>query len=248
MSTIAGQGIASDDDIAQWRREPLKPGLAAAELEAVMQQRFALARDAKHRWNLAFVLPSTERGRLRDIIRALRDDATLRFDCLLDVTAIDYLSYPNHRGPRFAIVYVLKSMVFRHRLHLKVEVEEDDAAVPSIHDLYRIADWAEREAWDQVGVVFTGHPNLKRLLNHHEFIGHPLRKDYPCQKRQKLSINDPMVDQLEARLREFGYSVLDSGEVHLGEPIAAPHQSAAEQGAGPDPKKHAHGAIGAGGL
>ena len=59
---------------------------------------------------------------------------------------------------------------------------------------FPIADWLERETWDQYGIVFTGHPNLKRLLNHHEFVGHPLRKDYPVQKRQHLSINDPMLD------------------------------------------------------
>jgi NADH-quinone oxidoreductase subunit C len=88
--------------------------------------------------------------------------------------------------------------------------------------MYKSADFAERETWDQYGIVFAGHPNLKRLLNHHEFVGHPLRKDYPCQKRQKLSINDPMIDQLEARLRSMGYTILDRGEAYNGQPISQP--------------------------
>jgi NADH-quinone oxidoreductase subunit C len=117
------------------------------------------------------------------------------------------------------VLYPLKSLAFRHRVTLKVMVDEDACVVPSLHELYKSADWAERETWDQYGIVFAGHPNLKRLLNHHEFVGHPLRKDYPCQKRQKLSTNDPMVDQLDARLREQGYTILEKGEPHAGAPI-----------------------------
>ena len=79
--------------------------------------------------------------------------------------------------------------------------------LPSVHDLFPIADWQERETWDQYGITFEGHPNLKRLLNHHEFEGHPLRKDYPVQRRQHLSQNDPMHDQLEKALIKNGYSV-----------------------------------------
>jgi NADH-quinone oxidoreductase subunit C len=219
------------DTTKPWMREPIKPGLAEAELEALVRERFGLARDAKDRWNLCLVLPAGEaRAKLREIVQWLRDDERLRFNVLLDVAGIDYLSYPNHRGPRFAVVYILKSLIFRHRLKLKVEVEEDDCELPSLSALYRIADWSERECWDQFGIRFAGHPGLRRLLNHHEFVGHPLRKDYPVQKRQKLSVNDPMVDQLESRLRERGFTVLETGEVRLGKPISAKRQSAAEQG------------------
>jgi NADH-quinone oxidoreductase subunit C len=96
-----------------------------------------------------------------------------------------------------------------HRFQLKVLVDEEDLHVPTITDLYQIADWAEREVYDQFGILFDGHPNLKRLLNHFEFVGHPLRKDYPAQKRQWLSTNDPMIDQLELRLKQNGIAVLD---------------------------------------
>ncbi|MBA2481952.1 MAG: NADH-quinone oxidoreductase subunit C [Planctomycetes bacterium] len=250
MSTAAGKGISGEGDVRSWKREPIKPGKSDDQLQALAAERFGLARDAKDRWNLTMTLAAGQaKAKLHEVVRVLRDDPELRFDMLLDLAAIDYLSYPNHRGPRFAVVYLFKSLVFRHRFKLKVEVEEDDAELPSIHDLYRIADWSEREVFDQMGVVFSGHPNLKRILNHHEFIGHPLRKDYPCQKRQKLSINDPMVDQLESRLKHFGYQVVDSGEVHLGAPIAAKHQSVAEQGSVDTQKqKNAAGAVGAGGI
>ena len=195
---------------------PMLAGLGNELLAAMLKERFGLERDPNDRWDLTLVcLPE----RLREVVRFLRDEPTLQFAMLLDVVGVDYLAYPGHRGERYAVLYPLKSLAFRHRLTLKVMVDEDACVVPSLHELFKSADWAEREAWDQYGIVFAGHPNLKRLLNHHEFVGHPLRKDYPCQKRQKLSTNDPMVDQLEARLRAEGYTILDRGEPHTGELI-----------------------------
>lgn len=195
--------------------QSLQPGLAPADLLALLAP-LGGERDDADRWSLTVRLP---RERLREALTLLRDGAATRLDQLLDVAGIDYLSYPGWRGARFAVSYPLKSTAFRHRLTLKVAVEEDDPAVPSVHDLYASADWAERECWDQVGIVFTGHPNLKRLLNHHEFVGHPLRKDYPCQKRQKLSVNDPMVDQLVARLARLGWQVLETPPASAGLPL-----------------------------
>ena len=195
---------------------PMLAGQSVEQLVAVMKERFGLEPDATDRWDLTLLCRPEK---LRDVIRFLRDESTLQFSMLLDVVGVDFLAYPGYRGERFAVLYLLKSMAFRHRVTIKVMVEEEACAVPSIHDLFKSADWAERETWDQYGIVFTGHPNLKRLLNHHEFLGHPLRKDYPCQKRQKLSTNDPMIDQLEARLRAQGYTILDRGEPHTGELI-----------------------------
>ena len=236
MTAIGGIPFSSHkseivDTKKPWMRAAMQPGLGEAELEALVKERFALSRDAKARWNLAMVMPAGDgRSRLRELMQWLRDDERLRFNVLLDINAVDYLSFPNHRGPRFAIHYLLKSLLFRHRITIKVEVEEEDAELPSMSHLWRIADWAEREAWDQMGVRFVGHPDLRRLLNHHEFVGHPLRKDYPVQKRQKLSINDAMVDQLEARLRSQGYTVLESGEVFLGDAISKQAQLPGETG------------------
>ncbi len=200
------------------RAHAIKPGLPVADLEKLLIERFAVVRDPLNPWDLAVLVPA---ARLREVLTFLRDEPALRFAMLLDVSGIDYLSFPGHTGPRYAVTYLMKSLEFRHRLAVKVQVDENAAAVPSVHDLFGSANWAERETWDQYGIDFTGHPNLKRLLNHHEFIGHPLRKDYPCQKRQKLSVSDPMVDQLTARLEAKGFTVVDMGDVHQGDPIAA---------------------------
>lgn len=195
---------------------PMLPGLTNDQIATMLAEKFALVRDASDKWDLTLVAPAEK---LRDIMRFLRDEPTLQFAMLLDVVGVDYLAYPGHRGERYAVLYPMKSLTFRHRVTIKVTVDEDACIVPSLHELFKSADWAERETWDQYGIIFAGHPNLKRLLNHHEFIGHPLRKDYPCQKRQKLSTNDQMLDQLEARLREQGYTILDRGEAHAGTPI-----------------------------
>jgi NADH/F420H2 dehydrogenase subunit C len=200
--------------------DAMKPGISHDELLALLAP-LGGVRDAEDRWDLTVVVAA---DRLREALTLLRDGATTRFDVLLDIAGVDYLSHARHQGPRFAVVYVLKSTAFRHRLRLKVQVDEEAPQVPSVHDLFKIADWAERETWDQYGIVFAGHPNLKRLLNHHEFVGHPLRKDYPCQKRQTLSLNDPMIDQLEARLRQQGYEIVQSDAVSPGAPLI-PHKA-----------------------
>ena len=116
-----------------------------------------------------------------------RDDAALAFDLLVDVTAVDYLRFPGREdGPRFEVVYHLYSIARNHRLRLKVRVDEDDARVPSAAALWPIANWLEREVWDMFGVRFDGHPDPRRLLLYEEFVGHPLRKDYPINRRQPL--------------------------------------------------------------
>ena len=90
-------------------------------------------------------------------------------------------------GPaRFVVVYHLFSLPLKHRLRMEVPVEETDPEVDSLTSLWASADWFEREVWDMFGIRFRGHPNLKRILMYEEFVGHPLRKDYPVNKRQPL--------------------------------------------------------------
>ena len=128
-----------------------------------------------------------ERAAIADVLRFCRDDADLRFDMLMDLTAVDYLKYPGREdGGRFEVVYHLYSVPHNHRLRLKVPVEEDDPVVPSAVPLWAAADWFEREAWDMFGIRFEGHPDLRRILLYEEFVGHPLRKDYRINKRQPL--------------------------------------------------------------
>ena len=127
------------------------------------------------------------RPALVDVLSFCRDDAALGFDMLVDVTAVDYLKYPGREdGPRFDVVYHLYSVAHNHRLRLKVAVEQDDASVPTATGLWPIANWLEREVWDMYGIRFDGHPDLRRLLLYEEFVGHPLRKDYPINRRQPL--------------------------------------------------------------
>ena len=122
-----------------------------------------------------------------DALRFCRDDAELRFDLLMDVTAVDYLKFPGREdGPRFDVVYHLYSVPHNHRVRLKVPVEQDAATVPTATGLWPIANWLEREVWDMFGIRFEGHPDLRRLLLYEEFVGHPLRKDYPIDRRQPL--------------------------------------------------------------
>ena len=128
-----------------------------------------------------------ERGAVRDVLALCRDASALQFDMLMDLTAADYSRFPGREdGPRFEVVYHLYSLVHNHRLRVKVRVDEDDPVVPSAVDLWPIANWFEREVWGMFGVRFDGHPDLRRLLLYESFVGHPLRKDYPINRRQPL--------------------------------------------------------------
>ena len=123
-----------------------------------------------------------KREALRDIVAYLRDSRELDFNMLIDLCGVDFLP----RRPRFEVVYQVHSLERNERLRLKVLVPEQDCRVATISDLYPVANWLERECWDMFGVLFEGHPNLKRLLMYDSFVGHPLRKDYPINRRQPL--------------------------------------------------------------
>jgi NADH:ubiquinone oxidoreductase subunit C len=146
-----------------------------------------------------------DRKGLAEVVRSLRDDKGLAFDMLIDLVSIDLSLIPGWTGDRFAVNVLLKSLSQGHRLQLKATAPEDDPSFPTLSGLYANADWLEREAWDQMGLQFTGHPNLKRLLNHHEFVGHPLRKDYPITRRQWLSANESLMDEMDQRLKQKGF-------------------------------------------
>ncbi len=123
-----------------------------------------------------------ERSALPAALQTLRDHPETRFEMLSDLTAVDYLG----RTPRFEVVYQLYSLTLNHRLRVKVPVPEDDPIVPTATGVWKSANWAEREAWDMLGIRFAGHPDLRRILMYPEFEGYPLRKDYPLDKRQPL--------------------------------------------------------------
>jgi NADH-quinone oxidoreductase subunit C len=145
------------------------------------------------------------RAALVEIARFLRDDPAMAFNLPCYCTCIDYLglevltarptsplavpSVPARQvddRPRFAMVYELRSLTRRQRIRLKVDLEESDLVVPSLADLWPAFNWLERETYDMYGVSFQGHPDLRRIYMYDEFIGYPLRKDYPKEQRQPL--------------------------------------------------------------
>ncbi|MEM7411477.1 MAG: NADH-quinone oxidoreductase subunit C [Myxococcota bacterium] len=123
-----------------------------------------------------------DRESLPAVMALLRDDPTLHFEMLTDLCAVDSLP----RTPRFEVVYHLYSVARNQRLRIKVLVSEDAPAVPSLVPLFQSANWMEREVFDLYGIRFEGHPDLRRILLYDEFEGHPLRKDYPKERRQPL--------------------------------------------------------------
>lgn len=140
---------------------------------------------------------------LIDILKKLRDDDEFLFEQMIDLAGVDYLTYgldewATHeasaegfeRGrqqsaqtrwekPRFAVVYHLLSVTLNHRIRVRVFIEEDSMLVPSAVELWNGANWFEREAFDLYGLLFDGHPDLRRILTDYGFIGHPFRKDFP---------------------------------------------------------------------
>ncbi len=147
-----------------------------------------------------------EPARLIETVRHLRDDPGCLFVSFIDLTAVDY---PN-RVPRFDVVIHLLSP--RHNLRVRVKVATDeDVAVPSLTSLYPAADWFEREAYDLFGIVFAGHPDLRRILTDYGFEGHPLRKDFPMtgyvevryDDAQKRVVYEPVRLRQEFRTFDF---------------------------------------------
>ncbi|WP_287372431.1 NADH-quinone oxidoreductase subunit C [Oceanithermus sp.] len=144
--------------------------------------------------------------RLVEVCTALRDEPELRFEQLMDLCGVDYLAYgdtdwetteasatgfsrgrgrepeegPRWKGPRFAVVYHLLSVTHNRRLRLRVFAPDDEfPVVPTVTGVWPSANWYEREAFDLFGIVFEGHPDLRRILTDYGFVGHPFRKDFP---------------------------------------------------------------------
>lgn len=121
-----------------------------------------------------------KKERLLDVCRLLRDDPELRYLYISDVTAIDWLPFweKGEKPKRFEVVYNLYSPVSFQRLFLKVRVDAEES-VPSVTGIWEGANYPEREVYDMFGIPFEGHPNLKRILMPDDWVGHPLRKDFP---------------------------------------------------------------------
>jgi NADH-quinone oxidoreductase subunit C len=188
--------------------------VTTADLITLVTNRFPGAALASHafRGDQTVIL---KRESLLEVARFLKEDPALRMNFLMDLTAVDYLTFGKSHSPaffassgvavrpapqipstdpwpgppsaaRFAVVYHCFSTHHKHRLRLVVPLEESDPEVDSLTPLWPGANWLEREVWDMFGIRFRGHPDLKRILMYEQFEGHPLRKDYPVKKRQPL--------------------------------------------------------------
>jgi NADH-quinone oxidoreductase subunit C len=139
-------------------------------------------------------------------VEFLRDDGNTRFSTLVDITAVDHPS----RETRFDMVYHFLSMYRNHRVRLKVAVREDEM-VPSIIGVHPSANWFEREVFDMFGILFSGHPDLRRILTDYGFRGYPLRKDFPTtgytevryDEEQKRVVYEPV--KLVQEYRQFDF-------------------------------------------
>jgi NADH-quinone oxidoreductase subunit C len=135
------------------------------------------------------------------VCQKLRDDKNTRFDQLIDLCAIDYSGYgldetsmdePSKiwEGSRYAVVYHLLSLDHNARIRLRISLDDNQPVADSIIDIFPVADWYEREAFDLMGIIFTGHPDLRRLLTDYGFIGHPFRKDFPLSGNVEMRYDE----------------------------------------------------------
>src|SRR5262245_3088789 len=132
--------------------------------------------------------------RVFDFLRYLKEQQG--FDLLFELTAVDYLKYPNARD-RFGVVWGLTNSATGERLFLKTYINEPDLTLSSAFPLWKGADWLEREVFDMYGILFEGHPNLKRILMPEQYTSFPLRKDYPLRGRGERH-NFPVITRAES--------------------------------------------------
>jgi len=152
------------------------------------------------------LIVTTQRSALIKLLTFLRDDTNCQFKVLIDVTAVDY----PERDERFDIVYNLLSVRLNQRIRIKAPTDETNP-VPSVTTVFSTAAWFEREVWDMYGVLFTDHPDLRRLLTDYGFEGHPLRKDFPLSgyvevrydAEQKRVVYEPV--KLTQEYRSFDF-------------------------------------------
>jgi NADH-quinone oxidoreductase subunit C/D len=149
----------------------------------------------------------------------------LGYTLLLDITAIDNLDKPHPSQSRFELVYILRNASFDDVKIFKFNVKDPEIGVESICSLFSSADWAEREVYDQYGIHFQGHKNLKRVLNHMEFQGHPLRKDYEITKGQMCTVSQDLMDEMHPLLKERNLDLQEDSlmVVNLGPSHPASH-------------------------
>ncbi len=128
---------------------------------------------------------TVDKAQLRAVLKFLKESETLLYDLLVDVAGVDSGS----GSPRFLVAYLLHSIKFNNRLRIKIRVAEGEA-LDTVSDIWKAADWLERETYDLVGIRFNGHPNLVRILLPEGWMGHPLQKDYDMNTEQFVTMGE----------------------------------------------------------
>ncbi|HET8877580.1 MAG TPA: NADH-quinone oxidoreductase subunit C [Casimicrobiaceae bacterium] len=173
------QGAKSDPAAAQPQRSPPAATDALVAALAASFDEGTLRSTGVDRGEVTVVV---DVARYLDVMRTLRDRPQLRFDMLIDLCGVDYSSFGGgaYEGRRFAAVSHLLSLPHNWRLRVRTFAAEDDfPVVPSLVDVWPAVNWFEREAFDLYGIMFPGHPDLRRILTDYGFVGHPFRKDFP---------------------------------------------------------------------
>jgi NADH-quinone oxidoreductase subunit C/D len=187
MSTLTKLSAIPYTGPAPTNRQPYVP-VEAALMDARGAEILAKVASPAMTQELGEDMPTflVERARIVDVLRALHDHADLRFTLPLDLFGADYPNRPRESGGRFDVIYQLYSLQNNERVRLKVRAAEGES-VPTSVGVFQGYDWYEREVWDMYGITFEGHPNLRRILTHEMFEGHPLRKDYDPAQRWLLT-------------------------------------------------------------
>lgn len=172
-------------------------GAKVAALQDALAPLGAIRSDQKA--GAIFVVP---RAAVHDAVRTAREAG---FDLLLDVFAIDWASYPQHRGPRFSVSYHVHALEANERCLLRVHVD-DEVTLPTVTDLWPAAGFMEREVYDLFGIGFEGHPDLRKLVTPEDFEGHPLRKDFPIGESPTLFNDGRFLDPAAFRAGMIGAS------------------------------------------
>ena len=194
---------------------PQRGGELNPSVEAMRGVFAGVVRRAEAVWGETTIV--VDGARVHDVIRWLHDDPTQQYDYLSDVTAVEFrdLEQP------LEVVWHLRSLPFRRFVRIKVLIEKGDALeVPSVWDIYKGADWLERECYDMFGIRFTGHPDLRRLLMWEQYKeGYPLRKDFPLRGRFSRSeqLRQALAANPEARYSKDELSIADAFEDLPGE-------------------------------
>ena len=126
-----------------------------------------------------------------DVAILLRDDARFSFEQCVDLCGVDYQTYPHKQPARFAVVLHLLSITYNRRLRVRTFItDEEFPVVASLVDVWNSVNWFEREAFDLFGIIFEGHPDLRRILTDYGFVGHPFRKDFPVSGHVEVHYDD----------------------------------------------------------